>query len=228
MIGSIDSDSNSNDAKDGKETPVLEKMLAEEVITQNIKGGSFIKEMKAAKESNDSRKGNMTTNVSGLAGNKTAAAFAWDDLDLKELNDTAQDRDNMVDIDSQFLEFSPFPKDRSAFKIPETQASNNWNIDNDNENELMTQDKLNATFNNNCYKLFFNGDIDTTASIQATENFTQFADFKNLIQNQIDGLNNAEEEAEAEKSMLGVKVMKQKFLFLIGTNDMSYFKKLLF
>lgn len=226
MKGSIDSDSNSNDAKEGKETPVLEKMLAEEVITQNIKGGSFIKEMKAAKESNDSRKGNMTTNVSGLAGNKTSAAFAWDDVDLKELNDTAQDDHTQVDIDySQFLEFSPYPKDRSAFKIPETQESNNWKIDNEIENELLTQDKLNATFNNNCYKLFFHGDIDTTASIQATENFTQFKDFKNLIQNQIDGLNNAEEEAEAEKSMLAVKVMKRKLLFLSGRNFYFIFFK---
>ncbi len=62
MLGSIESGSNSNDAKDGKESPALEKILAEEVMTQNIRGGAFMQEMKGEKEPVN-RKVNISSNV---------------------------------------------------------------------------------------------------------------------------------------------------------------------
>ena len=110
--------------------------------------------------------------------------FEWDDLDLKgQINDTANDAD---DIDYQCLQFSPFPKD------------SNFNAGDYNENEyvLLTQDKLNTTFQNHCYKLCY---ADSTMGSQETTNFTQ-----KLAQNQMEDLDNAQEKAE--QSILAVKV----------------------
>jgi hypothetical protein len=61
---------------------------------------------------------------------------------------------------------------------------------------LLTQDKLNTTFQNHCYKLCY---ADSTTGSQETTNFTQ-----KLAQNQMEDLDNAQEKAE--QSILAVKV----------------------
>lgn len=181
FLGTIDSDVNQC-----KESPAenvsktMSKILAEDLTSNaNIKGGSntFV---------GKSKKDNLTAkpNVTASGSNKTSANnITWDDYDFVEVSEA----DKTDGIDSKVFTFSPV-KERSVLSLPESPEKE--------DNQLLTQEKLDKTFNNDCYKLFFNGDI----SMQMTQNFTQFK-FQKIVEDQITELNNAEQN----QSILALK-----------------------
>ena len=159
--------------------------------TQSIKGGSgaFSKEDKV--KPTEKTKTNMTTNKTIVGNNIT-----WDDFDMGEVNES--NRSSEV-IDSKVFTFSPLQnRTEPSFALGDTPGGCKDKVESDDENKLLTQEKLNQTFNKDCYKLFFNGDI----SMAATQNFTKI-NFNKMVEDQMSELNHAE---EAEMTMLAENV----------------------
>ncbi len=96
-------------------------------------------------------------------------------------------------IESKAFEFSPLPKDQTAL------VQRNYP---ENDDEFLTQENLDRTFNNDCYKLCFN-----TSAMTITQNFSKF-NFKKLVEEQISEFNNE----EMNESILNARVdNKRKF-----------------
>lgn len=167
----------------------MSKILEEDLLTKrHFKGDSD----SAANKTVDSlpspalsqaKAGKKLPDASGRAGG--GVNFDWDDFDITQKSEEA----SISVIDSKAFEFSPMPKDKSELvhKISD-------------EDEFLTQENLDRTFNNDCYKLCFN-----TSTM--TQNFSKF-NFKKIVEEQISEFNNE----ETNQSVLNERVGCDRFL----------------
>ena len=136
---------------------------------------------------------------------KSASNFDWDDFDIEKNAESAEA--SLSVIDSKAFEFSPMPKDQ-------TLVQKCYEV----EDEFLTQENLDRTFNNDCYKLCFN-----TTAMSVTQNFSKF-NFKKIVEEQISEFNNE----ETNQSILNVRVSFEVSELLIikiissGFKDLAY------